>query len=1029
MTKKDRLYTVNRYNKNLFEYGGPTQPTAMLGNRFDTFDNKALVDQNMAQAAQGSGSTGGSGSFDWGGFGMGVASAIPNTPMEIGGNNARNGIWDAADPTWYLADGRESKVGNALSDTGVALTKAGAQSGNPWIMLAGAGLKIGGSLTNAIGGIKENKANVSAVQNNTQRMRDAGNMLNYATSTDSLIGMAGNMGTGSGITNTKDLYKGGWSRRSRRRARNKANNLLSAESAANAYQNNALITAANNVAQMNNDNVMSNFAAFGGMIDTPFGGESTGALDYDFMKDYLFTKRSQALAKDRITGIQQTPTPLFAFGGDLQTHGSDFSTGAVHIGAGGSHEQNPNDGVQMGVDGQGVPNLVEEGEVVFNDYVYSNRIQCDEATKNKFHIGKKKEITYAELAKRLEKEISERPNDPISKASFKAQMGTLADEQERQKQEMEAERAKAAFEALSPEEQTAVMQQAMQQEQMAQEQAAQQQAMAEQQAMQQQPSEEELAAMQQQQMMQADGSEAMIGQEPQMNACGGRLHKFDKGGELFKSLGFSTMPEFIRWINENGISLKSEPDWDNMEFDRIPWKELMDNPTFQQAAMKRNASLLDAISRGYDFGEFVPTPATTGYDWDNLWIPVNEYSKQRGNSADKYRIDPTYSGDIKALENSDEYKAFTDYILNNATDDERMKYFQWIDANTGRDKKYIKNGKLVDDWKDLYQTGRTDGLYGIQHYTPKLLENKRGNKSTNLVYDDESGKWTMVYGNIGKDWILDNTYKWDDKDNNNVVNYYRKPSAAATPQPTEEVEDVAPNYRNEKLRYAGLMGPAVGLGLWAAGVGKPNYKRLDAAVEIGNEPPALADYRPIGNYLTYTPLDVWAEQNRLNANARATDRAILNSNATQGTKTAGLLADGYNDQIASGELFRKAQEYNDAKRAQVAEFNRGTDQYNASAYNNTSQFNAGVRNQNQQLRASLAMQAAQQRMAADHDWYNSLYGNIGGLFNGISELGRENAQWNMLADMAARGDFGNATPDTPGFNRLLRYKNGKNTKR
>jgi hypothetical protein len=148
---------------------------------------------------------------------------------------------------------------------------------------------------------------------------------------------------------------------------------------------------------------------------------------------------------------------LFAFGGDMQTNSSDFPTGLMHIDAGQSHEQNPNEGVQLGVDPEGTPNLVEEGETVFDDYVYSNRILADAQTKEKFGLPRKKDITFADISKKLEKESSERPNDPISQAGLKAQMHQLADEQERQKQEMDAQRAKAAFEALSPEEQVAVM--------------------------------------------------------------------------------------------------------------------------------------------------------------------------------------------------------------------------------------------------------------------------------------------------------------------------------------------------------------------------------------------------------------------------------------------------------------------------------------------------------------------------------------------------------------------------------------------
>lgn len=1028
--KKDKLYKINKQNKPIFATGvdrvhqnifdGMT--TSFLGKDYSqSFSDNT---KNVAGVSGGDGSglaksTVGSGSnFDWGGFGMGMASGIPNTQMQIGDNTARNGIWDAADPTWYLADGRESKVGNALSDTGVAVTKAGAQSGNPWIMLGGAALKIGGSLVNAIGGTKEITKNTNAMRNNTSRAMSTGNIMNSAQTTDALMNAASGMAGGFDVSRTQDLYKGGWSRKSRRKARNKAKDLIAANNSAMAYQTNSLATAAQNVDSIQDSSVMSNFAALGGQLDT--GGN--GAIDYGFMSDFLTYKNKQTDNKGMFSSpFSGVPSTMFAFGGDLQTHGADYLTGLVHIGAGGTHEENKYDGVQLGRDENLVPNLVEEGETVWNDYVFSNRISIDNATKKRFHIGKNRQMSYAELSKKLEKEAAERPNDPISRAALRAQMETLAEQQERQKQEIEQQRMQEMWDSMTPEQKAAVLQQAQAQEQA----TDQQQAMAEQQAMQ-QPSEEELAAMQQQQMMQADGSEAMIGQQPQMNACGGKLHKFDKGGELFKRLRFSTMPEFIRWINENGISLKSEPDWNNMKFEKIPWKELMDNPTFKQAAMKRNATLLDVLSRGYDFGEFVPPTATTDYDWDNFWTPTNEYSKQKGNSADKYKIDNTYSGDIKELENSAEYKAFTDYILNKATDDERLKYLKWIDDNTGRDVKYIgKNGKLRNDWKDLFKEGRTDGLYGIQHYTPKFLEDNRGNKATNLVYDDETGQWTEVYGNIDKDWTLDNTYSWNDEDNSNTVNYYRKPTTAtSTPPSTEQEEDIEPNYRNDKLRYAGLFGPAVGLGLMAAGVGKPKFGELDAVLDYyDNSTHGVADYRPIGNYLTYRPMDIWAEQNRLDANARAADRAIMNSSSP--SRMAGLLANGYNTQLADGELYRKALEYNDANRAKVADFNRGTDMFNANAYNQTSQTNAQMQNQNRQARANLAAQIAAQKLDARANWYNSLYGNVSGLFKGIGDLGRENYQYNQMVDELGSGAFPGVTQEQLIKSGLYKRKKGR----
>jgi hypothetical protein len=173
-----------------------------------------------------------------------------------------------------------------------------------------------------------------------------------------------------------------------------------------------------------------------------------------------------------------------ALGGDLQTHGADWTNGATHINKGGSHEENPYQGVQLGTDQEGTPNLVEEGEVVFNDYVYSKRILADEDTKKQFRLPRKKDISYADIAKRLTKESAERPNDPISQAALQMQMNKLAEQQERQKAEMQEAQAQEAFASLSPDEKQALLieaaarrQQSAEEQQMA-EQAMQEQAIA-----------------------------------------------------------------------------------------------------------------------------------------------------------------------------------------------------------------------------------------------------------------------------------------------------------------------------------------------------------------------------------------------------------------------------------------------------------------------------------------------------------------------------------------------------------------------
>lgn len=118
-----------------------------------------------------------------------------------------------------------------------------------------------------------------------------------------------------------------------------------------------------------------------------------------------------------------------AFGGEL-THGGIFSNGTSIIGNGGTHEENPYDGIQVGVDEQGIPNLVEQDELIWNDYVFSNRLKVPKAVKQKYKLRNTKDLKFAEAAKQLQKESEERPNDPISKNGLNAALSDLANEQE-----------------------------------------------------------------------------------------------------------------------------------------------------------------------------------------------------------------------------------------------------------------------------------------------------------------------------------------------------------------------------------------------------------------------------------------------------------------------------------------------------------------------------------------------------------------------------------------------------------------------
>lgn len=116
-----------------------------------------------------------------------------------------------------------------------------------------------------------------------------------------------------------------------------------------------------------------------------------------------------------------------AFGGWLNTQGGDFTNGVTFIDEGGSHEENPYQGIQIGVDPEGAPNLVEQGEVVYDDYVFSDRMEIPDDIRKEYKLRGK---TFAKAAKSAQRESEERPNDPLSTKGLQAAMERIAEAQE-----------------------------------------------------------------------------------------------------------------------------------------------------------------------------------------------------------------------------------------------------------------------------------------------------------------------------------------------------------------------------------------------------------------------------------------------------------------------------------------------------------------------------------------------------------------------------------------------------------------------
>ena len=695
----------------------------------------------------------------------------------------------------------------------------------------------------------------------------------------------------------------------------------------------------------------------------------------------------------------------YALGGDVQTNGGDFSDGLTEINTGGTHEENPNGGVPMGVAPDNSPNLVEEGETIYDDYVFSNRIKPDEETLSKFHMPKDSNLTYADLSKKLEKESRERPNDPISQDGLSAMLGKLAQEQERQKAEEEEEEARVAYESLSPEEKQAFVQE-LARSQEAQAQAGQQQvgnqgnddlsasnegtdevdnpqdeADNEQQ---QQVSPEQQQAMQQQMVQQ----QAMEGQQED-HANGGELHEFANGGKKHVGTWKKGWDEARAW------KAYAMPALDDFILQTEANLKGVKDPVQRQLILQDAANRFNAIQKSYQNAYQAPSGSYAMNDnvlkhqlaWDTAGGNKQYYPGKGFGIADRINLP-------NGANTKDRYNTWNDGLWGPQTS--TRNYGSTLYGDSKLFSPYIERFKKLG----LTYAPNKDYSYG-----------KNGNELYTLSLMSIPDILKPVGSNKVPSITVPNTVKTPNITTGNTT-------------PEDDGYKQLPTWP----RYVGLFGPAVGLMMQGLGVGKnPGKDAYDSALSaITNT--GYASPAHIGDYVRYNPFDIWQAQNKADTTRLATNRAIMNGNIPIGAKIAGLVANDNNYYQGNGALQKQAQEYNEKNMMDVAGFNRGTNQFNAQADNQFALANA----QKDQWKAQALMNYAAQKAAQDQQWYSDMYGNVNNLFKGISDYGRENVAFNQINGLDWSGVFGPHAANlggTPQTNWRGKAKGGKINKK
>ena len=432
MRKKDKLYTIKQ-SINLYPNGGDIEKNTTLldsltnGNGFSL--KNTFSGQNLTDIAKG---------------GIGALGSIVG---QVGGN--------------LIDGGLQSGAGNTISSIGSTVGSA-ISTVNPLVggmVSVGSGL-IGG-LTNRMFGSKLNQENINQVKGNISSTAN----ISFGGSADDLMSQLSGASM-LGNINRSDIGKDGWFSH---KAKNLTNKLRAQAEAANTRLYNNF----NQAADVTNENQflqsMYNVEAFGGplfkeggiMIKKENRGKFTESANranmgvQEYARHILANKEDYSPTLIKRANFARNFGGRKAFGGDLNTYGGTYNGGLEYINNGHTHSENPYGGVPMGTDRNGTPNLVEEGETIWNDYVFSNRLKVPETLTDKYKLSK--DITFAEASKKLGKEIEETPNDPISKRTFNSFMQDLQQSQEEVKAKKELAKTKRQFNKLSPQEQLGIL--------------------------------------------------------------------------------------------------------------------------------------------------------------------------------------------------------------------------------------------------------------------------------------------------------------------------------------------------------------------------------------------------------------------------------------------------------------------------------------------------------------------------------------------------------------------------------------------
>lgn len=715
----------------------------------------------------------------------------------------------------------------------------------------------------------------------------------------------------------------------------------------------------------------------------------------DFQQRALDAQDDKDFANYMINFSGGKDSVLAAFGGQLHTNGADFSNGASIIEAGGSHEENPNSGVQIGVDKQGTPNLVEEGEVVYDDYVFSNRLKANDEVLGYANLPLKyRDTPFSDIAKKLLKPSEEQVNDPITTRTLKANMDKLRNAQEVFKQiygtgdianqfafggNIYASGGQFAFDSYLKNINTIIN------------------------------SDGNLTNEAMTLFMNGDYSgyydESKVDLAAKTYASYQSTHRgkdyqqaYDERYSQIKSeiekhlQPLKNRISAAMYLSQRGIRLMPS----GKPFGDVPrdiydtYNDIASGKTSYSQAMKspkpneyQTQSNQDSNSSDGNIGvkqdkskvgDVKPTKKMTTKDLaegrgDNYHRALSPDTIQYNRNVDE--------ATVREYEKTGDYADFIDYVKNTATDKEINEWIKTLESGKYGDLK-DSNGKTykIKGKDDLIRL-MTDGKFGpIHHFAynasrAKATEDQTPQESRERVIDEVADKTGISRPDAQKQ-----------------VDDYIKAN------PDIRVSDAPWKNLPTGLRYA-----PIGSSLAGLAVNSKDYSDVDQFAAQTARPNSVR-YSPIAGYISPDYVSPFEMSAPIVEQMGATRRAI--SNASAGNRAQALAALANADKLGIEQLGRayiQGKAYNSAQKKQAAEFNRATDMFNAQNDMQAQSMNMYLNNY--YLNRAQQMLGARQSIDAAYNAARSA--NLNSLTQSLANIGKQNAYLNMMASNKALG--------------------------